>query len=150
MATKAEKLLERARSAAQTASRKRKEAKRTMYRKASAYGTAYALGKAVESGAIDRIPQLFGVPRTVVLGAGASVASFFVGGGAGDILDGVGDGAMCVAAFQFGAGQTVSGSDEDELAALDAEIDRARAALGDGVSGIEEEIVEVEEGVEAF
>lgn len=110
-------LTKRARDAARTATsaalaRRRAADKRSaMTRRVSGLGGAYVLGRMAQSGGLERIPTIFGLPRLAVIGAVGFIAGEYVSGTAGDALEGVGDAALAVAAYQMGSGATVAGDD---------------------------------------
>lgn len=119
--------LDRIRAGAKRQRDAAKARKGSFVRKGSMLATGYGIGKLEESGRMDDIPQPFGVPRTVVVAGVAMVASAFLGGTAGDITEGIGDGAGTVAAYQFGAGMEVSGGERTR----DPELNRLQDELED-------------------
>lgn len=144
----AEKKLTRMKDAASRARRRAGERKKNLIRKASAYGAGYGIGKLESTGRMESIPTIFGVPRTVTLGLAASAAAFALPESSmiGHVADGVGDGCLTVAAYQFAKGQTVSGAEDEELARLD----QALAALEPGVSGYDEDVGYDDDDAEAM
>lgn len=130
MASKAQRL----RTQLQNTRRRARERKQATTRKASGAVTAYAIGKAEETGAMNSIPRLFGMPRTVTAGVAATLGSMFVGGVAGEIMEGIGEGSLNVAAYQFGRGLEISGADPylvgagDPLADVEAALEEQLAA----------------------
>jgi len=130
--------IDTARRALASQRKKARESRGMITRKAAMVGTSYGIGSLEQSGRMDSIPRLFGMPRTLTVGAASLLASMYVSGAAGDALEGVADGALSVAAYQFASGGEVSG-DREELAQLEGELDRLESVSGD------EEVVVIEE-----
>jgi hypothetical protein len=87
----------------------RAAAKADMLEIGAAIGTAYVVGKLAQSGGLDRVPDVLGMPKTVTVAAVGKLIAYNVSGKAKQITNGLATGAACVAAYQFGNGQTVSG-----------------------------------------
>lgn len=79
----------------------------------AALATSYVIGSMETSGAINTVPPLFGLPRTVTLAILAKAAGTFARGSMRDYLQGVGDGAAIIATYNFSKGATVSGVDDE-------------------------------------
>lgn len=109
MATAAEKKLAKLTASMASRRARAREDRSRWTRRLTLVGTGYAVGSLVQSGRIESIPKVFGMPRTVVLGVAATLASDYIGGRGGDIAEGIGEGCLTIAAFQFGAGQEVAG-----------------------------------------
>ena len=111
------KWTKKARDAARTATsaalaRRRAADKRSaMTRRVSGLGGSYLLGRMAASGTLERIPTVFGLPRLAVVGVLGFVAGEYVSGTAGDALEGLGDAALAIAAYQMGSGAQVAGDD---------------------------------------
>lgn len=108
-------------------------------RRGAMLATSYGVGSLEASGRMDAIPQLMGMPRTLTVGGAALLASLFVRGKGGHLIEGVADGALSIAAYQFARPGAVSGAPEDELAELEADLRRAEAMH---VSGLEDELTD--------
>jgi hypothetical protein len=106
-------------------------------RSASAYAGAGVLGLMKAGGQMDRIPDVFGLPKTVSVALAAKIGANYMSGTTANVLNGVGDAAAVVAIYEFAQGVAVSGvsdraSDlerrlasrlsEDELADLEDEL----------------------------
>lgn len=106
-------------------------------RSASAYAGAGVLGLMKAGGQLDRIPDVFGLPKTVSVALAAKLGANYMSGTTANVLNGVGDAAACIAVYEFAQGVNVSGvsdraSDlerrlasrlsEDELADLEDEL----------------------------
>lgn len=99
----------RAKAAAKRVRDKMKEAKGNTIRRGANIGTSYALGKAVETGAIERVPQLWGMPRTLTLAALGAAGAMYGSGKMADAAEGVLDSALAISAYDFGRGAPVQG-----------------------------------------
>jgi hypothetical protein len=138
--------LELARKSAKRARDKAREGKQKLLQKGTMLGAAYGVGRLEETGRMDDIPQILGMPRTLtVAGLGYGLA-MFTGGTLADVAEGAADGAASVAAYQYGKGEDVSGDEDDELAELTAEVEAAEREAG--ISGDDDDddiIVEVDD-----
>lgn len=106
---------EKALNRVKNANKRAKEGRSEMRRRATLAGSAFALGKLESSGMLERLPTVMGMPRTMVAGIVAGIGGQFVGGMAGDILDGIADSAIAVVGYQWGKGQQVAGEDPGPL-----------------------------------
>lgn len=143
------KKYEAARQAVKNANKRAREGRSEMRRRAMLGGAAFALGKMEQSGMLQRLPTVFGLPRTMLAGVAAGVAGQFVGGAAGDFLDGIADAAIAVTGYKWGQGEQVAGGDAGPLYdPSTARVVRANPGLvaGDG----DDELDELEEAVAGF
>ncbi len=116
--------LDQARRSAATARAKAKRTRANIVQKAAMGGTAYGLGAGgdwIES----NIPRLFGMPRTLTLAAIGYGVSLFMPDSSlfGAASEGVADGAAAVGLYQMGAGETVLGAADAEMAQLEQRLD---------------------------
>jgi len=144
--------LSRAREAAKRAREKAAEGRRMAVRRASTAGAGFIIGSMERSGALESIPQIAGVPRMVILAGVGVVGGMYAKGAIGDALDGLGDAALAIGAYQLGNSGSVSGAETviDDVPELDeARIHRLAEELADAeISGYEEELDAVLSGVE--
>ncbi len=73
-------------------------------------GTSYMIGSMVKSGNIEKIPEIFGMPRTVTLAIAAKVLAYNAGGTLKQAANGAANAAAAVAIFQFAQGLEVAGA----------------------------------------
>ena len=96
--------------------------------------TSYFLGSLESSGAINSIPQVMGMPRTLTLALLGKGVAYFTGSGGTmhAVANGIGNAATHVGLYQLASRGSVSGG--DVLAGRrDGEVDRAlRAMTGPG------------------
>lgn len=78
-------------------------------RSGAAYAGAGVLGLMKAGGQMDRIPDIFGLPKTVSIALAAKLGANYMSGSTADVLNGVGDAAAVVAIYEFAQGATVSG-----------------------------------------
>jgi len=129
-------MAERSRAALVRTKKSIEENRADLTRKGVAVGTSFALGSLTQTGKITSIPTAFGIPRTAMLAIVANVGALMMDKNSTlkNVLDGAGEGALCVAAFQFGMGQSIAGDRETDVhAAGDATaqarlLERATAA----------------------
>lgn len=119
-----------------------------MRRRATLGAAAFMLGKAEQSGMLERLPTVFGMPRTIVAGVIAGVAGQFVSGTAGDILDGVADAAIAVTGYKWGQGGEVAGDPGVMYDPATARVVRDNPGLVAGVD--DDELDALEEAVAGF
>ncbi len=120
-------------------------------RRASTAGAGFIIGSMERSGALESIPQIAGVPRMVVLAGVGVVGGMYAKGAIGDALDGLGDAALAIGAYQLGSSGSVSGEEViDDVPVLDeATAHRLAEELADAeISGYEDELDAVLSGVE--
>lgn len=97
-------------------------------------GAAGMIGLLERTGAMNNIPQLFGLPRTVIVAVLMRVASKKMGGSGANMLRGMSSGAAAVAIYQFAKGVQVSGlvGDSDVAGLIGApSSESVRAAAGE-------------------
>ena len=121
-------IAERSRAALVRTKKSIEENRADLTRKATAVGTSFALGSLTQTGKITSIPTAFGIPRTAMLAIVANVGALMMDKNSTlkNVLDGAGEGALCVAAFQFGMGQSIAGMHETDVHAAGDEMARAR------------------------
>lgn len=73
-------------------------------------GTSYMIGSMVKSGNIEKIPEIFGMPRTVTLAIAAKLLAYNAGGAMKQAANGAANAAATVAIFQFAQGLEVAGA----------------------------------------
>lgn len=110
-------IAERSRAALVRTKKSIEENRADLTRKATAVGTSFALGSLTQTGKITSIPTAFGIPRTAMLAIVANVGALMMDKNSTlkNVLDGAGEGALCVAAFQFGMGQSIAGMHETDV-----------------------------------
>ena len=80
-------------------------------RSGAAYGGAGVLGLMKASGQLARVPDVFGLPKTVSIALACKIGASYAPGAAADYLNGVGDSAAVIAIYEFSQGITLSGMD---------------------------------------
>lgn len=123
--TKLQKQLTSAKASASRARKEAKTARSSAVVRGAGLLTAYGIGSLEANGRMEDIPQILGLPRTVTLAGAAMLLAPHVDGYMGDVLDGVGESAMYIAAYNFGAGRDISGAtlpEGDDLEALKDEL----------------------------
>ena len=108
---KGSKKLEALKQRASNAARRARATREKRLTQMSAVGGAFLVGKLDQSGYLERIPSLGPLPPMATLGAALLLGETFVGGKAGSVMEGAGLGLVCVAAHQFGRGDSISGGD---------------------------------------
>lgn len=119
-------------------------------------GSGFALGYADRKGWIDKLPDT-GLPKLAVAGIIAKVGAHYTSGKGGDILNGAGDAALTVMAYQWGSTAGIERSTsgarmtgDARAAALEAKFKRqladARADLEDEISGYDDDVYDDEVG----
>lgn len=73
-------------------------------------GTSYMIGSLVKSGNIEKIPELFGMPRTVTLAIAAKLLAYNASGQVKQVANGAATAAASIAIFQFSQGLDVAGA----------------------------------------
>lgn len=106
-------------------------------RTAAIGGTGLLIGNLEASGRMRDVPQIGPLPRTVTLALLAKAGAMFIGPGkAKAIVNGIGDGAVAVAAYNFSRGAQISGtSNRGVLSRERAEAERLERSIEDRVSG---------------
>lgn len=121
-------------------------------------GSGFVLGYADRKGWIDKLPDT-GLPKLAVAGIIAKVGGHYTSGKGGDILNGAGDAALTVMAYQWGSSAgiertaTTSGARMTGNARADAleakfrrQLAEARADLEDEISGYDDDVYDDEVG----
>lgn len=101
------KKLEQAKRSQAARSRKARDAKHDLIRRATLTATAYTVGKGAE--VLQSLPTFFGLPRTATLAVVGAGVSMFTSGTVSAAAEGVLDAGLALTAFQLGTGQTVAG-----------------------------------------
>jgi len=73
-------------------------------------GTSYMIGSMVKSGNIEKIPEIFGMPRTVTLAIAGKLLAYNASGALKQAANGAASAAAAVAIFQFAQGLEVAGA----------------------------------------
>lgn len=81
-------------------------------RSGAAYGGAGVLGLMKASGQLARVPDVFGLPKTVSIALACKIGASYAPGAAADYLNGIGDSAAVIAIYEFSQGITLSGLDD--------------------------------------
>ena len=71
--------------------------------------TAYGVGSMLKNGQLEKVPQIFGMPRTVTLAVAAKLLAYNSGGRVKQAANGASAAAAAIALFQFGHGDSVAG-----------------------------------------
>lgn len=100
---------DKAKAAAKRVRDRLKAAKGNTIRRGANGVTSYAMGKAVESGAIDRIPSIMGMPKTLTVAAVGLAGSMYGSGRVADAAEGVLDSAIAIYGYDLGKGSGVQG-----------------------------------------
>lgn len=145
MANRFKNALAKAKESGLRSARKAKANRADLERKGAALATAFGIGRSKDAEWFQAIPKPFGVPRTAVVAGAALFLSGKVKGDMGNLLEGIGTGAGCVAAYQWGAREEVSGGRASERS-LRRSIER-QLSTGmdddDDAVGYEEDVVAV-------
>ena len=107
--TRYKNMAEAAQRRARSAGAKARENKSDITRKVTLAGAAWGWGKLSSNGMLNQIPSFGPVPRLLVGGVVAQFASMKTKGTVSNVLDGIGDAALAISAFQMGAGQQIAG-----------------------------------------
>lgn len=141
------KKFEAMKASANSARKRAREGRSEMKRRATLAGSAFVLGKLEQSGMLERIPTVAGIPRTIMAGVIAGVAGQFVKGTAGDVLDGIADSAIAITGYQWGKGESV-GDDPMYNPATAAIVDPLPGLVGAGeMDDLEDEIAGYEDAL---
>lgn len=81
-------------------------------RSGSAYAAAGVIGLMEAGGQMDRLPDAFGLPKTVTLAILGKVGGSYASGDIAAGLNGLGDAAAIIAIRDFARGMTVSGAND--------------------------------------
>ena len=132
--------LRRAQAAAKRLRDKTKAARGDAIKKVTGAGTAYLLGRAQQSGAIENIPSIMGAPKTLTVMVGAGALAWFTSGTLSDAAEGAFDATLYATAWQYGMGQGVQGVSAYQglhpVAGFDVEDERdVDLLLAEAVSG---------------
>jgi hypothetical protein len=138
--TKKEKALAGLRSAANRARENARENRADLTRKGASALSAYALGSAHLPGAngrprIESIPTFWGLPRTATIAlATQGISMVMPRGTMREVVAGVADSSTAIALFQWGRGQTVSGTVSGSRRAAASDVRRLEADLARAAS----------------
>lgn len=107
-------------------------------RSASAYAGAGVLGLMKAGGQLDRIPDVFGLPKTVSVALACKLGANYMSGQTANVLNGVGDAAACIAVYEFAQGVNVSGMVGDRASDLERRL--ASRLSEDELADLEDEL----------
>lgn len=112
--------LDKLKQARAAASRRAREKKAGLIRKGGIVAAGYLEG----SGRLDFLPSIGPLGRHGTGAAIGLVGGMFLSGTAGDLLEGFGDAMLAFAARDFGESGAIEGASANDIAALEAELDR--------------------------
>jgi hypothetical protein len=78
-------------------------------RSGAAYAGAGIIGLMKKGGQMERLPDVFGLPKTVGVALACKLGANYMSGATADYLNGVGDSAAVIAIYEFSQGIDVTG-----------------------------------------
>ena len=116
-------------------------------RSGAAYAGAGVSGLMKKGGQLDRLPDVFGLPKTVGVALACKLGANYMSGSTADYLNGVGDSAAVIAIYEFSQGIDVSGMSSGRNAgttARDLERRLADRLSPDELADLEDELAELD------